>query len=264
MPIRNDFGSIHIVQRILGYIMSNPAVIMLASLNGRKNTFKRFQIEDNIGESIHLHIDYIRVDLSVNDFLDFSGMIRKSLAELNLFHGYDINDFDSRFLYECGNLLYGLSKISIEDVSLSDLRFIVREKVYNDLMLYSVVSVDKTPAFRYLNGDKKDFVTYNQFNYLGISNKDRLLNLLNSIKDNNYPHKEKYVILFNGQNIVRDGQHRAAVLAHLYGINAHIKVMMFHFDDNRHIFKKNTDNFKSLAKWISKKVRSRLRAVLIS
>ena len=243
--------------------MSNPAVITLASLNGRNNTFKRFQIEDNIGESIHLHVDNIRIDLSVNEFLDFSDKVRKSLSELNLFHGYDINGFDSRFLHECGNLLYGLSKISIEDVSLSDLRFIVSEKVYDDLMLYRVVSVDKTPAFRYLNGDKKDFATYNQFNYFGINNKDRLLNLLSSIKDNNYPHKEKYAILFNGQNIVRDGQHRAAVLAHLYGINAHIKVMMFHFDGNRHIFKKNTNNFKSLAKWILKKLRSKLTGMVL-
>lgn len=242
--------------------MSNPAFITLASLNRRNNTFKRFQIEDNIGESIHLHVDNIRVDLSVNEFLDFSDKVRKSLSELNLFDGYDINDFDTRFLYECGNLFYGLSKISIEGVSLSDLRFIVREKVYNDLMIYRVVSVDKTPAFRYLNGDKKDFVTYKQFNYFGINNKDRLLNLLSSIKANNYPHKEKYVILFNGQNIVRDGQHRAAVLAHLYGIDARIKVMMFHFDGRRHIFRKNTNNCESLAKWILKKVQSKLTGMI--
>ena len=238
--------------------MSNPAVITLASLNSRNKTFKRFQIEDNIGEAIHLHVDNIRIDLSVNEFLSFSDKVRKSLSELNLFHGYDINDFDSHFLHECGNLLYGLSKISIEDVSLSDLRFIVRKKVYNDLMTYRVVSVDKTPAFRYLNRDKKDFVTYNQFNYFGINNNDRLLNLLSSIKANNYPHKKKYVILFNGQNIVRDGQHRAAILGHLYGIDTHIKVMMFHFYGNRHNFKKNTNNFKSLARWILKKIHSKL------
>ena len=244
--------------------MSNPAVITLASLTGRNNTFKRFQVEDNIGESIHLHIDNIRMDFSVNEFLGFSDKVRKSLAELNLFYGYDINDFDSRFLHECGNLLYGLSKISIEDVSLSDLRFIVRKKVYKDIETYRVVSVDKTPAFCYLNGDRQDFVTYNQFNYFGVNNKDRLLNLLRSIKDNNYPHEKQYVILFNGQNIVRDGQHRAAILAHLYGIEAHIKVMRFHFDGNRHIFKKNTNNFKSLAKWILKKVHSRIKAVLIN
>jgi len=242
--------------------MSNPAVITLASLTGRNNTFKRFQVEDNIGESIHLHIDNMRVDFSVNEFLDFSDKVRKSLTELDLFYGYDINDFDSRFLHECGNFLHGLSGISIEDVSLSDLRFIVREKVYNDLLIYRVVSVDKTPAFRFLNGDSRDFLTYNQFNYFGINNKDRLLNLVSSIKDNHYPHNNNYVILFNGQNIVRDGQHRAAIVAHLYGIEAHIKVMMFHFDGRRHIFKKNINNFKLFAAWILKKVRPKLKGMI--
>ena len=52
--------------------MSNPAVITLASLNGRNNTFKRFQIEDNIGESIHLHVDNMRIDLSVNEFFELT------------------------------------------------------------------------------------------------------------------------------------------------------------------------------------------------
>lgn len=244
--------------------MSNPAVITLASLNSRNGPFKRFEVEDNIGESIHLHVDNIRLDLSVNEFLDFSGMVRKTLAELDLFDGYNINSFDAHFLKECGNFLSSLIKISIEDIPLSDLKFIARDKIYNNLIMHRIVSVDKTPAFRYLNENMQDFVTYNQFNYCGINNKERLLNLLNSIKANGYPYKEKYVILFNGQNIVRDGQHRAAVLAHLYGIDARIKVMMFHFDDKRHIFKKNINNFKFLAKWILKKVHSRLRAMLIN
>lgn len=238
--------------------MSNPGVITLANLNSRNRSFKRFQIEDNIGESIHLHIDNIRLDLSVNEFLEFSAMIRKTLIDLDLFYGHDINIFDAHFLYECANLLCGLSKISIEDMALSDLKFIVRKNVYNDLIQYGLSSVDKTPAFRYLNGDIQGFATYNQFNYFGFNNKERLLDLLSSIKTNGYPYQEKYIILFNGQNIVRDGQHRAAVLAHLFGINVRIKVMMFHFNDSRHYFKKNTNNFKSIVKWILKKFRSNL------
>lgn len=244
--------------------MSNPGVITLANLNSRNRSFKRFQIEDNIGESIHLHIDNIRLDLSVNEFLDFSAMIRKTLTDLDLFDGHDINIFDAHFLYECANLLCRFSKISIEDIALSDLKFIVMKNVHNDLIQYSTVSVDKTPAFRYLNGDTQAFVTYNQFNYFGLNNKDRLLDLLSSLKSNGYPYQGKYLILFNGQNIVRDGQHRAAVLAHLYGIKLRIKVMMFHFEGNRHYFKKNTNNFKFLVKWILKKIRSNLTGFSIN
>ena len=36
--------------------MSNPAVITLSNASSRKGKFKRFVIEDNIGESIHLHM----------------------------------------------------------------------------------------------------------------------------------------------------------------------------------------------------------------
>ena len=243
--------------------MSNPAVITLAKLNSRNRTFKRFEIEDNIGESIHLHVDNIRLDLSVNEFLAFSAMIRRSLVDIDLFDGYDINIFDAHFLYECADLLWGLSKISIEDIALSELKFIVRKNVREDLIQYRLSSVDKTPAYRYLNGDLQDFVTYNQFNYFGFNNKERLLDLLGSLKANGYPYKGKHIILFNGQNIVRDGQHRAAVLAHLFGINARIKVMMFHFNDNRHYFTKNTNNFKSILKWILKNFRQNLTAFSI-
>ena len=37
--------------------MSNPAVKILDEQNNRFGKFKRFQIEDNIGESIHIHFD---------------------------------------------------------------------------------------------------------------------------------------------------------------------------------------------------------------
>ena len=68
--------------------MSNPAVITLANASSRKGKFKRFVIEDNIGESMHLHIDNMRVDFTIKEFLEFSQMIRESLTELNLLGKY--------------------------------------------------------------------------------------------------------------------------------------------------------------------------------
>ncbi len=49
--------------------MSNPAVITLANSTSRKGKFKRFVVEDNIGESVHLHIDNMRIDFTINEFL---------------------------------------------------------------------------------------------------------------------------------------------------------------------------------------------------
>jgi len=239
--------------------MSNPGVIVLANLSSKNTNFNRFQIEDNIGESIHLHVDNIRLDLSVSEFLDLSCMVRESLGELDLLAGHNISSFDAHFLNECSSFLPKLLRISIEDVSLLDLKFIVRDKIYEDLLMYRIVPVNRSHAFRYLAENVQHFVTYNQFNYFGINNRDRLLNLLKSIEANKYPHKGKYIILFNGQDIVRDGQHRAAILAHLYGLDTRIKVMRFYFSGNRHIFRKNNNNLKVLMRWVLKKLPSRLR-----
>ena len=52
-----------------------------------------------------------------------------------------------------------------------------------------------------------------------MDNEKRILDLFDSIKNHGYPYLDQYIILFNGENIVRDGQHRAAVLAHLYGVD---------------------------------------------
>ena len=48
--------------------MSNPGVIVLHSANCRGTNFKRFQVEDNIGESIHIHVDNMRFDFTIEEF----------------------------------------------------------------------------------------------------------------------------------------------------------------------------------------------------
>lgn len=244
--------------------MSNPAVITIASLNGRNNTFKRFQVEDNIGEAIHLHIDNMRIDFTINEFLEFSQMIKDSLYGLDLLNGYDIDNFDEHFLYECSCFLPNLIEIKIEDIQLSQLKCIVHSNYRSDLNLYNIVSVKNTPAYQYLKGNKEKFVHYRQHNYFSVNNEKRLLDTLESVKINQYPHKNKFIILFDGQNYIRDGQHRAAILSHLNGLDSHIKIMRFYFKGKSHIFKKNTNNFKSFVIWILKKIRSKLTGFSIN
>ena len=49
--------------------MSNPGVIELFNFAYRYRSGNHsFRIEDNIGEAIHLHLDNIRLDLSVKEF----------------------------------------------------------------------------------------------------------------------------------------------------------------------------------------------------
>jgi hypothetical protein len=231
--------------------MSNPAVVTLVDESNHNAKIKRFVVEDNIGESIHLHIDNIRVDFTIKEFLEFSNMIGESLVELDLLNGYLIENFDKNFLKDCSECLPNLIEIKKERVILKDL-LIVSHYTYRDLILHKTISLFKSQAFNYLSGNKNDFINYTQYNYFNVSNEDRLLALVDSIEKNGYPHKNQYIILFNEQNVIRDGLHRAAVLAELYGEDHEIEILRFYFRGTSHFIKLN--NKYEFIKWLIKKI----------
>ena len=239
--------------------MSNPAVITLDNASNKNGKFKRFVIEDNIGESMHLHIDNMRVDFTIKEFLEFSKMIRESLKELDFLGEYSLDNFDEHFLKGCSEFLPKLKKIEIEEIELSKLKCIVYSNYRYDLKLMKLVSISDIPAYKYLQGDKKEFKNYRQFNYFGTNNEKRLLEILESVEKNGYPYQDKYLVLFNGQNIIRDGQHRAAILAHLYGVDNKIKIMRFDFDGDAHLMNLNKNNFKTSLMWFARKVYRKLK-----
>jgi len=242
--------------------MSNPAVITLADASSKKGKFKRFVIEDNIGESVHLHVDNMRVEFTIKEFLEFSQMIRESLKDLGFLKGYKLENFDEHFLKECADLLPRLNKIVIEEIELSKLKCIVHSNYRSDLNIMKLVSIDKIPAYKFLQGDKEEFLKYGQFNYFGMNNEKRLMETLESVKQNGYPFQDKYLILFNGEDTIRDGQHRAAVLAHLYGLDKKVKIMRFYFDGTKHLMDIDKNNFKTAFKWFARKVYRKLRRYL--
>ena len=242
--------------------MSNPAVITLDSVNDKKSIFKRFVLEDNIGESIHLHIDNIRVDFTIKEFLEFSKMVRIALKELNILNGYDIDKFDEHFLKSCADFLSDLIEIKKEKVKLKDLKAISFFK-FKDIKLTKIVSLSKTPAYKFLKGNTKEWLDYPQFNYFGVSNEGRLLKLKESIEKHGYPYDDRYIVLFNGQNLIRDGQHRAVVLAYLYGLDYEIEILRFYFRGDKHYFRNiYLKNMKILSKWFIKKVYKKLKGYL--
>lgn len=150
---------------------------------------------------------------------------------MNLFD-FNLKNFDSNFLKDCQFLEY-LVDIEIEKIKISDLKFIVYSRV-NGFDVPIIKNILETPAYLFLKGDKELFINYKQHNSVGKDNVKRLNELLKSIKKNGYPYAGKHIILFNGQNIVRDGQHRSAVLAHLFGEDKEIEVMRFYFKNNKH------------------------------
>ena len=233
--------------------MSNPAVLTLDNVKKSEGSLNRFTIEDNIGESLHIHVDNMRIDLSVDEFLTFSRMIRESLEEINILCGYSINTFDEAFLRNCSAFLPQLYDIKIETVKISNLKCIYRFNVIKDLFLTKLISVKESPVYKYLKGIDNSFEHYPQYNYFNCDNVSRIKNLQESL-NKNYPVDNKYIILFNDRNIIKDGQHRVAVLADTYGLDAEIEVMRFYFNGKKHIYRSLISNIRKSLLWILKRI----------
>jgi hypothetical protein len=189
-------------------------------------------------------------------------MVRDSLNALDVLPGYSIDNFDENFLKLCSPYLSSLKKIMIESVRLSDLSCIVHETYRKDLQIKKILPISKVPAYKYLSGNKNDFLNYNQFNYFNSDNESRLLDIKKSIQKYGYPYNQQYVILFNGQNIIRDGQHRVAILAHLHGLDYKIKVLRFHFEGEKHLIHTNMPKAKTFVKYFLKKIYRKLKRIM--
>lgn len=224
--------------------MSNPGVIELAN-QPKRGLFKRFQIEDNIGESIHIHIDNFRHDFTISEFNNFADLVKESLKSLDILKGYDINTFDSYFLYQISGILPKLDSIKDERIKISDLKCIVYNKQF-----ISLKPVNRTPAFKYLINKKEEFKNYSQFNYHNIENEKRLKSLYQSIKDRGYPYDNQYIVLIGDQNFVRDGQHRLSCLAQIYGVDKEIEVLRLQFKNNVGRLSPWKSNIKVLGRYL--------------
>lgn len=211
--------------------MSNPGVITLASLRGAGPNIKRLDIEDNIGEAIHIHWNNFRVDMTIEEFLAFSEEIIQCENELMAMNGVDLSGFDAYFLFRMGSLIQKISTIHIENHKLKNLRCLVRTKIPKLGTLLLPKPIDQTPAFLYLAGKSARFIDYEQDAYPGLDNESRSRSLEKSIRDNGYPSGNEFITLFGHQKYVRDGQHRAAVLAAIHGLDYEVPVKVVLFKD---------------------------------
>ena len=241
--------------------MSNPGVKILAKSSNKKGKIKRFVVEDNIGESIHLHMDNMRIDFTINEFLHFSKIINESLTNLNVLNGYDINDFDVNFLKTSHKHLHKLVNIKKEKIRIKDLLCVTHFE-YKSVILEKIQKIRHSPIYSFLKGVNQDFINYPQYNYLGVNNRARLTSIFDSIKENGYPYQNNYIILFNGQNIIRDGQHRAAVLAYLNDENYEIDILRFYFKDKKHFLNFKKQNLKRMLIFVIRKIKTKIKLMI--
>lgn len=206
--------------------MSNPAVLLLAStyIGGTE-----IRIEDNWAESIHLHFGALRIDLTVDEFLDIADKMADAANEIIRAKNFDIREFDPIFLNYYSTILADLESVTIDEVKLGELIILKNNKlpVYRHL--------DQSRDYKALNGKPVELNNYkSQINLIGQSNLERLNGVLDSIKQHGYPYHDEYIVLRNEQNVLLDGQHRASCLYYLYGPEHTVPVMRFHFKDNKH------------------------------
>ena len=201
--------------------MSNPAVIKLAHGKVGKSSV---WLDDNFGESIHLHIDDYRVDLSVPEFTTLYYDLCDILNDLVSVDGLDFKNIDPVFLS-----LYLWKKIptlvsaKIDHVFLEDLLapHNTTDKIYK---------LKESVGVRALNGDSKESDDVRRSHHISQTERERMTAILESIKSKGYPYNNQYVIVYGNDNIIRDGQHRASCLYYLNG-NIKIPVLRLGFSD---------------------------------
>ena len=208
--------------------MSNPAVTKL--VRGSVDTMS-FWMDDNIGESIHIHLADFRLDLSAEDLHNLSEELKDTLNDLVRIDGFDCRSFDPVFLSRfLAPLLAHLKSIKIDTVSLADLKVCYDTKF--GFVKYRTIRNSR--AYKALNGDTRENDDNRGSHHIGQTSQERLDAMSKSVSMNGYPFDNHYIILYNNQMLIRDGQHRASCLLHENG-NIEIPVMRLYFDDKVNI-----------------------------
>ena len=122
--------------------MSNPGVIVLATTKKNilqrilnRNSFRIFQVEDNIGEAIHIHLDDLRIELSIDDFFELCDGLKVALNELVNIENFNIKHIDPLFFKYVSKYLEDLENIKIHKVYKDEVKFLLNN---NRLKLYQV------------------------------------------------------------------------------------------------------------------------------
>lgn len=202
--------------------MSNPAVVKL--YKGSVGN-KKVWLDDNFGESIHLHIDDFRMDLTIEEFNLLHDDLCSTINEILHIENLDISKIDPVYLsLWFWPVLPRISKVVIDTIMLDDI--LCRHRGTG-----KITRLSQSVGVRALQGLSDDNEKYARLSalHIGQTENERLMSALESIKANGYPYKGQYIILHCDDNYIRDGQHRASCLYHLYG-NIEVPVMRIYWD----------------------------------
>lgn len=201
--------------------MSNPAVKLLSETTIKG---KNFRIEDNLGESIHIHIGDFRFELTIEEFKEFANSIYESAREFLSISGIDLEMIDSTSLdWNWLSRYSEIKKISLKRVKMKDLY--TRDYVDGNDEMLRIMKVNESLKMKVLT-KKENMVSKKNSSSV---DKERLQSILDVIKEKGYPYDGKYIMV-NQFNQIYDGDHRAAGLLFLYGEEFTIPVLEVEFE----------------------------------
>ena len=133
---------------------------------------------------------------------------------------YDFRNIDpiyfSLFFYD---VLDKIQNIEFDTMNISDFRLLRKNS--------SPVSLNESETWKALvSGQHTKIFTPFPSNHIIDSDKDRLEQCFESIKIHGYPFQNRYIILYNDEPYIRDGQHRACIIKYLWG-NIDVPVLRF-------------------------------------
>ena len=168
--------------------MSNPGVLSLASLAPVGADY-RFEIEDNIGEAIHIHYKDIRLDLTMDEFYKLAEQVPKMINAVVDVEDFSCLDYDAVNLVGLAACLLDLIKVTEDELYLEDLLV----DTYDDNGKEILAPLPKSRVYKALMGNSSENDVRKQVNYYNAEtaalyeNKDRVSYNLTQIQIHGYP-----------------------------------------------------------------------------
>ncbi len=198
-------------------------------------------MDDNIGESIHIHIEDIRIDLTNSEFDRLFSDICSAVNEMIDIKGFDCRKINPSFLL---------------DELWDNLRYLRAAKIDNALLREMICPFNGTYQ-KLPNSNAVQALKDNCDNHDGSilnrgDDQNQLNSMLQNIKSSGYPFNDQYIIMFGDDNTIRDGTYCAACLWHILG-DVSVPVMRLYFDNQANINRKAESGHSKLCHKIRKR-----------